>query len=154
VPLIKIGGGQVRSLNDGTVFNPMSESQRILIVSNNADFPRAELERQHLELKIASDCATAFDVLMGAPFDLLVVDFARARDGIEFIKRVRNTPQLTGILILIMADWGTGEPSLALSAGADAFEPNEGKTIDPRRLITSIERLLSRQVAAAKLTTL
>ena len=132
----------------------MSESKRILIVSNNADFPRAELEQHHLELKIANDCATAFDVLLGAPFDLVVVDFARAREGIEFIKRVRNTPQLTGILILIMADWGTGEPTLALSAGADAFEPDEGKTIDPNRLITSIERLLSRQAAAAKLITL
>jgi CheY-like chemotaxis protein len=132
----------------------MPESKRILIVSNNADFPRGELERRHLELKITNDCATAFDVLVGAPFDLVVVDFARARDGIEFIRRVRNTPQLAGILILMMADWGTGEPTLALSAGADAFEPDEGKTIDPSRLITSIERLLSRRVAAAKLTTL
>ena len=127
----------------------MAESQRILILSNSADFPGAELEQRQLGITIAEDCATAFEVLLGSPFDLVVVAFAPALDGIEFIKRVRNTPQLTGILILIVAEWGTGEPTLALSAGADAFEPGEGKSIDPNRLITSIERLLSRQVAAA-----
>jgi DNA-binding response OmpR family regulator len=127
----------------------MAESQRILILSNSADFPRAELEQRQLGVTVAKDCATAFEVLLGSPFDLMVVAFAPAREGIEFIKRVRNTPQLTGILILIVAEWGTGEPTLAMSAGADAFEPGAGRSIDPNRLITSIERLLSRQVAAA-----
>jgi DNA-binding response OmpR family regulator len=132
----------------------MSESQRILIVSEDSAFPRAELEQRGFQITIARDCAAAFETLLGAPFNLVVTDFAQARDGVEFIKLVRNTPQLAGILILIMAQWGTGEPTLALTAGADAFEPGEGKSIDPSRLITSIERLLSRQVAAAKLTTL
>ena len=48
----------------------------------------------------------------------------------------------------IMAEWGTGEPTLALSAGADAYEP-VGARIGSSRLITAIERLLSRQAAAA-----
>ena len=127
----------------------MSESQRILIVSDNADFPRVALEERGFAITIAPDCATAFENLLGEPFDLLIVNLAPGPDGIEFIKRVRATPQLTGILILIMAEWGTGEPTLALSAGADAYEPNEATSIDPSRLITSIERLLSRQAAAA-----
>lgn len=125
----------------------MSESQRILIVSNSAAFPRAELEQRGFEIAIAKSCETAFEELPGARFDLVVVAFAPARDSVEFIKRVRNKPELTGILILIMAEWGTGEPTLALSAGADAFEPGDGELIDPTRLMTSIERLLSRQVA-------
>jgi DNA-binding response OmpR family regulator len=125
----------------------MSESQRILIVSDNADFPRVALEQRGFAVTIANDFDSAFEKLAGA--DLLVVDFASAREGIELIKRVRATPQLTGILILIMAEWGTGEPTLALSAGADAYEPNEAASIDSSRLITSIERLLSRQAAAA-----
>jgi DNA-binding response OmpR family regulator len=132
----------------------MLKSRRILVVSHDADFPRAELEQRELDITIAPDCDAAFDVLLGRPVDLVVVAFAPGPDGIEFIKRVRNTPQLTGILVLIVAEWGTGEPTLALSAGADAFEPGEGKAIDSSRLITSIERLLHRQVAAAKLTTL
>ena len=127
----------------------MSESQRILVVSDNADFPRAALEQRGFAVASANDCDTAFAKLVEAPFDLLIVDFAPAPGGIEFIRRVRATPQLTGILILIVAAWGTGEPTLALSAGADAYEPNETTSIDPSRLIPSIERLLSRQAAAA-----
>jgi DNA-binding response OmpR family regulator len=127
----------------------MSESQRILIVSDHADFPRAALEERGLAVASANDCDTAFAKLVEAPFDLLIVDFAPAPGGIDFIKRVRATPQLTGILILIVAEWGTGEPTLALSAGADAYEPNETTSMIPSRLITSIERLLSRQAAAA-----
>ena len=125
----------------------MSESQRILIVSDNADFPRAALEQRGFAVTMANDCDLAFEKLPG--LDLLVVDFASAHEGIELIKRVRATPQLTGILILVVAEWGTGEPALAFSAGADAYEPNEAASIDPSRLITSIERLLSRQAAAA-----
>ena len=127
----------------------MSESQRILVVSDNADFPSAALEQRGFAVASANDCDMAFAKLLEAHFDLLIVDFAPAPGGIEFIKRVRATPQLTGILILVMAEWGTGEPTLALSAGADAYEPNEATSIDPSRLITSIERLLSRQAAAA-----
>ncbi len=127
----------------------MSESQRILIVSDNADFPSAAFEQRGFAVASANNCDTAFAKLLEAPFDLLIVDFAPAPGGIEFIKRVRATPQLTGILILVMAEWGTGEPTLALSAGADAYEPNETTSMDASRLITSIERLLSRQAAAA-----
>ena len=127
----------------------MTQSQRILIVSDNADFPSAALEQRGFAVASANECDMAFAKLLGAPFDLLIVDFASVPGGIEFIKRVRATPQLTGILILVMAEWGTGEPTLALSAGADAYEPNETTSIDPSRLITSIERLLSRQAAAA-----
>jgi DNA-binding response OmpR family regulator len=127
----------------------MVESQRILIVSDSSEFPRAALEERGFAVTISKDCDIAFEDLLEARFDLVVVDFSPARDGIEFIKRVRATPQLTGILILIMAEWGTGEPTLALAAGADAYEPVAAKSIDSSRVITSIERLLGRQVAAA-----
>src|SRR6266850_6401308 len=127
----------------------MSQSQRILIVSDRANYPRTALEQHGFEVTIAPDCETAFEKLLRAPFDLAVVALAPAQDGSEFIKRVRATAQLTGILILIMAEWGTGEPTLSLSAGADAYEPNETTSMNPSRLITSIERLLSRQAAAA-----
>ena len=127
----------------------MPQSQRILIVSDNADFPSAALEQRGFAVASANDCDMAFAKLLEAPFDLLIVEFAPAPGGIEFIKRVRATPQLTGILILIIAEWGTGEPALALSAGADAYEPNEAKPIDSSRLTISIERLLGRQAAAA-----
>lgn len=127
----------------------MSESPRILIVSDNAGVPRAALEQRGFELAVAKDVETAWKKLCAAVFDLVVIAAGPQQDGIEFIRRVRAGPQITGILILVLAEWGTGEPTLALSAGADAYEPTEGKAIDPKRLITSIERLLGRQVSAA-----
>jgi DNA-binding response OmpR family regulator len=129
----------------------MTQSQRILIVSDDArlSFARATLEQRGFVVNIAKDRDTAFETLLGSSFDLVVEDSGLAEDSIEFIKRVRATQQLAGILILILAEWGTGKPTLALSAGADAYEPNETKPIDPNRLVTSIERLLQRQVAAA-----
>jgi DNA-binding response OmpR family regulator len=129
----------------------MEQSQRILIVSDSAhlSFARATLEHRGFAVTIEKDRDTAFETLLENPFDVVVTDSGRAENSVEFIKRVRATPQLAGILILIIAEWGTGEPTLALAAGADAFEPNHAKPIDPNRLITSIERLLNPQVAAA-----
>jgi DNA-binding response OmpR family regulator len=129
----------------------MTQSQRILIVGGDAHLScaRPALEQRGFAVAIAKDCDTAFETLLGSSFDLVVTDSSRAENRIEFIKRVRATPQLTAILILIVAEWGTGEPTLALRAGADAYERNEARRFDPSRLVSSIERLLNRQVAAA-----
>ncbi len=128
-------------------------TRRILIVATDDDeraVMRQALEPRDLEIVDALDFTRAYAVLLESQFDLIVIQSAGSpRDGIELIKRVRATPQLTGILILVIAEWGTGEPTLALSAGADAYEPNEPKPIDPNRLHTSIERLLNPQVATA-----
>ena len=129
----------------------MTQSQQILIVGGDAhlSFARPALERLGFAVAIAKDCDTAFETLLSSAFDLVVADSGWAENRIEFIKRIRATPQLTAILILIVAEWGTGEPTLALRAGADAYEPNEARPFDPSRLVSSIERLLNRQVAAA-----
>ena len=127
----------------------MTKSSRILIVTDGRKFPLAELEERGFAVTISKDCNAAFQDLLAAPFDLAVIDFSPAGNGVEFIERVRATPQLAAILILIMAEWGTGQPTLALAAGADAYEPVKGEAIDLNRLITSIERLLTRQAAAA-----
>jgi DNA-binding response OmpR family regulator len=131
----------------------MTQATRILIVTDRDDQQGAThqaLARPDFETVDAPSFAEAYPRLLNSKFELIVIECVQpACDSIEFIKRVRATPQLAGILILIMAEWGTGEPTLALSAGADAYEPNETKPIDPNRLVTSIERLLHRQVAAA-----
>jgi DNA-binding response OmpR family regulator len=131
----------------------MTQATRILIVADRDDQLGAThqaLARPDFETVDAPSFAEAYTRLLNSKFELIVIESTQpARHSIEFIKRVRATPQLTGILILIMAEWGTGAPTLALSAGADAYEPKEAKPIDPNRLVTSIERLLHRQVAAA-----
>jgi len=134
----------------------MNQPTRILIVADRAEQPGATqqaIAREDFEIVEAPNFNEAYDRLLDSIFELIVIETTEpARASIEFIKRVRATPQLAGILILILAEWGTGAPTLALSAGADAYEPNgpnEGKPISPIRLVTSIERLLGRQVAAA-----
>jgi DNA-binding response OmpR family regulator len=134
----------------------MNQPTRILIVADRADQPgaaRQALAREDFEIVEAPNFTEAYDRLLDSIFELIVIETTKpVRASIEFIRRVRAAPQLAGILIMILAEWGTGAPTLALSAGADAYEPNaplEGKPISPIRLVTSIERLLSRQVAAA-----
>jgi DNA-binding response OmpR family regulator len=133
----------------------MTQTTRILIVTARDDqrtTTRQALALQDFEIVDAPEYAEAYTRLLNSQFDLIVIESdGVARDSIEFIKRVRATPQLAGILILIMAEWGTGEPTLALAAGADAFEPIDARPFDPSRLISSIERLLGHQEAAANL---
>jgi DNA-binding response OmpR family regulator len=133
----------------------MTQTTRILIVTARDDQrtpTRQALALQDFEIVDAPEYAEAYTRLLNSQFDLIVIESdGVARDSIEFIKRVRATPQLAGILILIMAEWGTGEPTLALAAGADAFEPIDARPFDPSRLISCIERLLGHQEAAANL---
>ncbi len=131
----------------------MTRPTRILIAAPDDDergAMRQALERD-FEIVDAADFTEGYALLLESPFDLVVTRSAGPRqDGIEFIKRVRANGRLTGILILVIAEWGTGEPTLALSAGADAFEATNGPNpVDVDHLQTSIERLLSQQAAAA-----
>lgn len=131
----------------------MTRPTRILIAAPDDDergAMRQALER-HFEIVDAADFTEGYALLLESPFDLVVIRSAGPpQAGVEFIKRVRANGRLTGILILAIAEWGTGEPTLALSAGADAFEAANGPNpVDVDRLHTSIERLLSQQAAAA-----
>jgi PleD family two-component response regulator len=134
---------------DETIARPA----RILIVAADDDERAAIRQALDREFKIvdAADFTRAYARLLKAQVDLVVIKSAGPPpDGIEFIKRVRATPRLTDILILVVAEWGTGEPTLALSAGANAYEATDGSNaVDLDRLHTSIERLLSPQAAAA-----
>jgi len=64
-----------------------------------------------------------------------------------FIKRVRATASLSQPLLLVIGEWGTGGPALALSQRVDAYEP---KPIDAARLVDSVERLLGTKALSAR----
>ena len=124
----------------------MHYSQQILLVSDDARSisTRAALEQGGFGVTVASDSETAYGQLLDSPFDLVIVDVARATTGIEFVKRLRATPKVSKTFVLTIADWGTGQATLALTEGADAYEP---KPISPERLISVVERLLRPRVA-------
>lgn len=127
----------------------MVHSPRIMIVSDDAqfDFMRAAVEARGFEVTVAHDHESAHRRLLESRFDLVVIDIAERSRDIEFIQRLRVTPKLSKIFVLALGEWGTGQPTLALSQGADAYEP---KPANAERLIASVERMLRRQLAVAE----
>ena len=123
----------------------MTHSQRILIVSDEAlsESMRGVLEQRGFVVAAARDCEAAYQQLHETSFDLVIIDLARASEGVEFLRSVRATPKLSKTLILTIAGWGTGQPTVALSEGADAYEP---KPISAERLITAVDRLLRQEM--------
>ena len=72
--------------------------------------------------------------------DLLVLDISDPIEANDLIKNIRSSSELKETLLIALAEWGSGVPTLALSNGVDAFEP---KPIDGGRLAEAVERLLT-----------
>jgi DNA-binding response OmpR family regulator len=88
----------------------------------------------------------ALDQLTRSSFDIVVIDLMSTSDASELIERIRKIATLREIPVVVAGEWGTGQPSLALTGGADAFEP---APINAGRLIEAIARLPKRRAAAA-----
>ena len=129
--------------------SPRISIARILIVSADAqfDFMRAGVEARGFEVTVAHDHEGAYRRLLESSFDLVVIDVAQAPRDIEFIQRLRVTRKLSKIFVLALGEWGTGEPTLALSQGADGYEP---KPVNTERLIAAVERMLRPELVVAE----
>jgi DNA-binding response OmpR family regulator len=127
----------------------VTRPQRILIVPYDAQFEsmRGALAARGFVVTAATDYDSAYRQLLDARFDLLVIDLVEAVAGVEFIKRVQGTTNLTQPLLLVIAEWGTGGATLALSQGANAYEP---KPVDAAQLVDSVERLLGTKALSAR----
>jgi DNA-binding response OmpR family regulator len=124
----------------------MSRPQKILIVSDHEPptSARTALEQRGFTVTFAEEFESAYGQLLGSAFNLVIIDVANAAEGVDFVKRLRATPKLSRTFVLTLAEWGTGQPTLALSEGADAYEP---KPIDDARLVAAVEKLLRQRVA-------
>jgi DNA-binding NtrC family response regulator len=127
----------------------VTRSQRILIVADDAqsEVMRGALAARGFTVTAAVDYDSAYRQLLEARFDLVVIDLVDAVAGVEFIKRVQGATNLTHPLLLVIAEWGTGGATLALSQRADAYEP---KPVDAARLVDSVERLLGTKALSAR----
>ena len=127
----------------------VTRSQRILIVADDAqsELMRGPLAARGFAVTAAPDYDSAYRQLLEARFDLIVIDLVEAVAGIDFIKRVQGTTNLTQPLLLVIAEWGTGGATLALRQRADAYEP---KPVDAARLVDSVERLLGTKALSAR----
>ena len=131
----------------------MTEPQRILIVSDEelSQALRPALEAKGFGVALTGEAADSYGQLIDSQFDLVIVDLARAITGVALIKRIRSNPTLSRLLVLTIAEWGTGQATIALSQGADGFEP---KPVEATELVAAVEKLLRpRLVMTAKAST-
>lgn len=124
-----------------------SATHRILVVSNSrVGSLRRSLNARGFAVTFEQNPREAFDQLTRSSFDVVVIDSISTTDACEVIKRIRRVATFKAIPIVVFGEWGTGQPSLALSAGADAFEP---APVEAARLVEAITRLPKRRAAAA-----
>jgi CheY-like chemotaxis protein len=125
-----------------------STNQRILFVSNARlrDSLGYSMNARGFAMTFEQSSCEAFDQLARSSFDIVVIDLISTADAGELIERIRRIATLRAIPIVVVGEWGTGQPSLALTDGADAFEP---APINAARLIEAIARLPKTRAAAA-----
>lgn len=128
-------------------------TQQILIISDDAgrEFLRHALIGHGLSVTAAEDADAGYGLLADGQFDLVIANLSDASTGVDLIQRIRSNAKLSKLLILTVAEWGTGQAILALSRGSDGFEP---KPIDANRLVGAVEKLLRPRMAmSAKAST-
>lgn len=120
--------------------------QRILIISDDAEkeFLRRSLVEHGLIATVAEDTDAGCGLLAELHFDLVLASLSDASAGVDLIRRIRSNAKIRKLPILAVAEWGTGQATVALSEGADSFER---KPIDADRLFAAVEELLRPRLA-------
>ena len=114
-------------------------TQRIMFVTDSARDERlvAALEEHGFVVSTETQSPSAIRAL--TPPDLIVLNVREGDEALEQLKEIRARSDLQAVSVLVLAEWGTGQATLALTNGADAFEP---KPIDAKRLIAAVDRFL------------
>ena len=122
------------------------QPRRILVVAEGpiSDSIRQALEQRGFDIGATDNPAKALQKLSESELDLILIDLEVAQAA-EFIRKVRNISSLRGTSVLAIGEWGSGQPTVALAAGADAYEP---APIDPERLVDAVQRVLHKRAAA------
>lgn len=121
-------------------------TQRILFVggANLDGSVRQRLEQNGFAVSSVTESAPAIRVLSDSFIDLVIVHLDERDKGADLIMQVREALGAKATRVLAVAKWGTGLPTVALAAGADAYEP---APIDPERLIDAVQRVLHKRAA-------
>jgi two-component system, cell cycle response regulator DivK len=122
----------------------MSGGKKILIVEDDdvtRELMEMALERRGYEVITAEDGLSGYEKAVSARPDLIVTDISMpGADGVHLVRRVRNTPEIARVPVLVTTGFGTGSATLSLSQGATAYEP---KPLDAESFLSTVARLLT-----------
>ena len=122
----------------------MTEAKKILVAEDDEvtrQLMCMTLERQGFEVLTAEDGLQAYELALSLRPDLIITDVNMpGADGAHFVRRVRDTDELTATPIIVTTGFGTGNATFTLTVGADAYEP---KPVNPVSLLETVRRLLS-----------
>ena len=117
---------------------------KILIIEDDdvsRELMRMALEARGHEVTVADNGVTGYDTALFFNPDLIITDIRMpGADGVHVVRRVRDTPTLQHVPILVTTAYGTGTATFSLQAGADGYEP---KPLNPKNFLATVERLLA-----------
>jgi len=99
------------------------------------------LLRNGHDVTLTENGVTGYDTALFIQPDLIVTDIRMpGADGVHVVRRVRDTPSLQDVPILVTTAYGSGTATFSLQAGADAYEP---KPLNPQNFLATVKRLLA-----------
>lgn len=121
----------------------VGSSKTVLVVEDDDDtreLMRMVLERRGYLAITAEDGIRGYEQAISALPDLIITDISMpGADGVHLVRRVRDTPSIADVPILVTTGYGTGSATFALAQGATAYEP---KPLDPDSFLATVKRLL------------
>jgi CheY-like chemotaxis protein len=122
----------------------MNEPKKILVAEDDEiarELMCMMLKRQGYHVVTAEDGLKAYEFALVLRPDLIITDVQMpSADGAHLVRRVRDTEELAATPIIVTTGFGTGNATLTLSIGADAYEP---KPVNPASLLETVRRLLT-----------
>lgn len=134
----------------------MSEPKTILIIDDDPDFIRAVghlLECAGHRVRSAPDGRRGYELAQAIVPDLILLDvmMTERTEGFFTLERIRRTPALAGVPVIVVSSIYAEYPSFRVRPDtgwmpADLFL---AKPADPERLVAEVARLLSAAPAAS-----
>jgi CheY-like chemotaxis protein len=120
------------------------ESKKTVLVVEDDDVTRElmrmVLERRGYAITTAEDGIRGYDHAVSIHPDLVITDISMpGADGVHLVRRIRDTPAIADVPILVTTGYGSGSATFALAQGATAYEP---KPLDPESFLATVKRLL------------
>ena len=121
----------------------MGSKKTVLVVEDDDDtreLMRIVLERRGFDAITAEDGIRGYEQAISALPDLIITDISMpGADGVHLVRRIRDTPAIAEVPILVTTGYGSGSATFALAQGATAYEP---KPLEPESFIATVNRLL------------